>query len=363
MRFSVLLFTIFAYQQAFCQAAVEESLIYDDEIRTFRVLIPEGFEEGQNLPLVFNFHATGANAASQEVISLMNPLADEFSFFVCYPDALNLGFSLDPDDGPDDIGFVNSLIDLLYDRYAIDTTRVFATGLSGGGFFSYFLACNLSNRIRKIASVAGAGETSDCLPDSPVSIMEFHGTDDPIVRFSAAQNTINYWRNYYQCSQDSTTTDFEDIVENDGSTVQRIEYEGCSRAKVIMYKIMGGGHTWPGGAQLGTNFDISASREMVEFFMTQEEEEVLSVTSKNDKIKVYPNPFSDVINIEYREIPLRSEIAVLDLTGKVLSMLPAQAVRERKRQINPGQLPGGTYLLRIKTETGMVVRRITRKYN
>ena len=60
--------------------------------------------------------------------------------------------------------------------FRIDETRIFAAGLSSGAMMAHRLACQLSDRIAAIASVAGALRIDDCSPARPVSILEMHGT-------------------------------------------------------------------------------------------------------------------------------------------------------------------------------------------
>ena len=52
-------------------------------------------------------------------------------------------------------GFISALIDSLTADLNIDTTRVYATGMSNGAFMTYTLGCELSDRIAAIAPVAG----------------------------------------------------------------------------------------------------------------------------------------------------------------------------------------------------------------
>ena len=51
------------------------------------------------------------------------------------------------------------LIDYMVNNYSVDKQRIYACGLSNGGFMSYYLACNLPNKIAAIASVAGSNGT------------------------------------------------------------------------------------------------------------------------------------------------------------------------------------------------------------
>ena len=98
-----------------------------------------------------------------------------------------------------DLTFISRLLDQLTIDFRIDQTRIFAAGLSSGAMMAYRLACQLSDRIVAIASVAGALRTDDCSPSKPVSILEMHGTFDATVPyagdsfFPSTTSTIQRW--------------------------------------------------------------------------------------------------------------------------------------------------------------------------
>ena len=48
------------------------------------------------------------------------------------------------------------MTDVLVEKYKVDKDRIFATGWSNGGYMSYRLACELSDRIAGIAPFVGA---------------------------------------------------------------------------------------------------------------------------------------------------------------------------------------------------------------
>ena len=54
----------------------------------------------------------------------------------------------------DDVGYLNAVIDSVIANFAIDSNRIYACGMSTGGFMAYELACELSNRIVAFGSVA-----------------------------------------------------------------------------------------------------------------------------------------------------------------------------------------------------------------
>jgi polyhydroxybutyrate depolymerase len=114
--------------------------------------------------------------------------------------------------------------------------------------------------------------------------MHFHGTADHVVpfdglpqeaaesfRFLSVPETIAFWIKVNQCLSDPHTTACADAAD-DGITVERTHYCTASgETRVVLFKIIGGGHTWPGRepppAILGRSTkDISANDLMWEFF-------------------------------------------------------------------------------------------------
>src|SRR5262249_57738455 len=84
----------------------------------------------------------------------------------------------------DDVGFVGAILDKLQADVCVDTGRIYATGMSNGGFLSHRLACELSNRIAAVAPVAGVLGVPTCTPARPISVMHFHGTSDQLVPYN-----------------------------------------------------------------------------------------------------------------------------------------------------------------------------------
>ncbi len=205
-----------------------------------------------------------------------NALADQKGFFVAYPEGIRGNwndFRSDPIDyahreNLDDAGFISALIDKLASEYPVDAQRVFATGISNGGFMSLRLACELSEKIRGIAAVTATHPVEaegKCRPSRPMNIMIINGTTDPLVPYNggyveafgtrrgkvlSTEDTLRFWVEAGKCTVAPVIEDLPDNNSNDGTRVRKISYLSCSgNARVVLYSILGGGHTWPGGRQ------------------------------------------------------------------------------------------------------------------
>jgi polyhydroxybutyrate depolymerase len=167
----------------------------------------------------------------------------------------------------------------------VDSRRVYATGFSNGGFMCYQLAGQIPDRIAAIAPVSGAMVADQPPPQRPVPVIHFHGTADRfvryegpghtiprLVRFRAVEDTVQLWAQAAGCAQAPTVTDLP-RTPVDATSVRRTHYgPGAGGAEVVLYSIIGGGHTWPGRQPrmtwlLGKSTrQISANDLMWEFF-------------------------------------------------------------------------------------------------
>ena len=130
-----------------------DSLIWDSIERTYLVHLPSGFNGSENLPLVIAMHGGFGSADNLQNQSQLGEKADEEHFIVVYPEGVqggvfdirtwNAGWCCGhaSTTDVDDVGFINALLDKLIDDFPIDTDRIYATGMSNGGFMSYRLAC------------------------------------------------------------------------------------------------------------------------------------------------------------------------------------------------------------------------------
>jgi polyhydroxybutyrate depolymerase len=265
------------------------SLRIGGQERTYLLHVPESLPAGKKTPLVLAFHGGGSHAANTPHFTRFDALADPEDFLVAYPDSFNTHWNdrrgLSP---ADDVGFVRTLIAEVERSHSVDSHRIYATGISNGGFFSNRLACELSTRLAAIASVAATMPESliaVCKPTAPISVMFIQGTKDPLVhieggivgrdhgRSVSLADAVKFWRDFDGISAPPISTELTDNV-GDGTHVRREVYGGGKLGtEVIVYTIEGGGHTWPGGPQYLPVFlvgkasrNLDATRVMWEFF-------------------------------------------------------------------------------------------------
>ncbi|MEQ9504378.1 MAG: PHB depolymerase family esterase [Deltaproteobacteria bacterium] len=252
------------------------TLEHDGRTREFFVHVPRGYDPNSPTPVVFDFHGRLFTATLQMGLTHMRRVADDEGFIVVHGEGIGrtwnggvcCGEAMQED--VDDVGFVDAMIDALEANLCVDARRVYATGMSNGGFLSHRLACELSDRIAAIAPVAGVLGIVGCSPTRAVPVLHFHGTDDSIVGYDgirgylSVEDTIDGWVQRNGCSPTAAVTFQQDDVTCE-------TWSGCDDgAEVQLCTIDGGGHTWPGGAPvpgLGHTSDtIDASETMWTFF-------------------------------------------------------------------------------------------------
>ncbi len=256
------------------------TLSVGDRDRAFWVHVPPSYDPNAPTPVVLDFHGYSSNATQQALWSGMNTASDADGFIAVHPEGIGVTQSWNAGaccgeaaaSGVDDVAFVSAMLDALARELCVDSARVFATGMSNGGFLSHRLGCELSDRIAAIAPVAGVMGIPSCTPSRPVPVMHFHGTLDTLVPFDgdtangfpSVQDTIDGWVARDGCSGDPETVFDQGDAHCDS-------WNNCDQgSEVVLCVIDGGGHTWPGGVpvpSLGkTSTDISATDAAWQFF-------------------------------------------------------------------------------------------------
>ncbi len=346
----------------FCTAqngiTVVDSILSNGIYRKFRLYVPNSYNSNLQVPLILNLHGYTSNATQQQLYANFMPIADTAKFLVVQPEGTiqsgsqfwNAGFAIG---NPNDVLFMSDLIDSLKISYNINLNRVYSCGMSNGGIMSYYLTCNLQNKIAAIASVTGSMLNSwyTCSPTRPFPVMQIHGTLDGTVPylgntiFAPIDSIVKKWASHNNCNLTPVTTSLANVSLIDGSTVINYKYfNGNSGSSVELYKVIGGSHSWPGGANVipGTNQDFSATKEIWRFFRQYSLNQftTLSVNENKNNLEfiIYPNPTKDAILI-------KTEIE--NITIEVLDVLGKCVLKSDSKIISMGELNSGVYFLRV----------------
>ena len=249
--------------------------------RTYRLFVPLSLDRETAAPLVLMLHGVGNSAQSMVEATQLDRVADAEGFIVAYPDGVNQTWNagycclVGAPTGPDDVQFLGRLVDDVVANHEVDTARVYAVGVSAGGMMAYRLGCELSARIAGVGAVAGAMILDQCRPAQPVSVIEIHGTADPLVPYAGGPTAggatqpspptravVERWAELNRCPTPPAT--------NSEGPVTTATWNGCADGSAVqLVTIEGGGHTWfaPG---LGTaNGAVDATARIWDFLSSR----------------------------------------------------------------------------------------------
>lgn len=291
-------------EKQYLSRCIENSFTCDGIKRTYTLFVPRNIENGQSVPLLIALH--GGGSVGKHMISLtrgrFNVLARKEKFIVAYPDAFekhwNDGREIERyrsnRENVDDVKFISQMIYRVFKKYNVDLRRVYVTGASNGALMSYRLARDVPEKIAAIAPViANMSENvkNGPPPALPVPVLMIVGTDDPLVPYNggyvsvlkgriklgkviSAQQTALYWARHNGCNLTPDKKILPDRDKNDGTRIRVEAYRGGKdNSEALLYSVIGGGHTWPGGIQylpekiIGkTSNDINACDVIWNFF-------------------------------------------------------------------------------------------------
>ena len=221
--------------------------------RPYDVFVPSNYDGATPLPLVMLLHGYGATGEVQDEYFGLQPLAEERGFLYVHPegttDSTERQFWNATDaccddfaSGVDDSTYLLDVIAQIEADYRVDPSRIFVVGHSNGGYMSYRMACDHADVIAAIVSLAGAtfADTSLCAPAVPVSVLEIHGTADPVVGyeggtregqagFPGATTTVATWAGYDGCGPDpvAAATTLDLVSDLDGAETSVQSFPDC----------------------------------------------------------------------------------------------------------------------------------------
>ena len=242
--------------------------------RFYSIHLPKTYSPGKKAPLVLALHGGGGNMTHMSLDKNygLTKKAENSGFIIVFPNGYsqlksgkfatwNAGKCCGQgrDTKSQDVQFIRDLISKMISEFDIDQERIYAIGMSNGGMMSYRLACELSDVLKGIASVAGTDNTIDCNPKKPISILHIHAKDDTHVLFNGGAGKDAF-------KDLSQVTDFVSVPETmakwkklDGCDQKPqtlnsyCELSQCRGTKLQLCVIPEGGHSWPQSAAFNAN--------------------------------------------------------------------------------------------------------------
>jgi polyhydroxybutyrate depolymerase len=226
------------------------SVRVDGRTRTYLVAAPASASRSP-VPLIVLFHGSGVDADYIAHLTELPERGVDRGVLVAIPNSR--GGSWESDPGGPDGHLVDAMLASLELRYCVDETRVSLVGLSSGAVFAIRYACRHAGEVAAVATVAAEYQLG-CT--HPLSILAFHGTEDPTVPYAGAPGdavpglratgtlaNMAAWARLDGCGETPMTIRV-------ASQVERRSWPSCSAGnEVVLYTIVGGGHTWPDADQ------------------------------------------------------------------------------------------------------------------
>ncbi|MCB9222916.1 MAG: T9SS type A sorting domain-containing protein [Crocinitomicaceae bacterium] len=345
------------------QTTINGSFLHGGITRTYSFYVPATYTAGTPVPMVIGLHGTGSSGAEFAQYRDFRPIADTANFIVVHPDGstyLGLKFWNYGNvfgSTVDDVGFLEALMDTISAYYSIDQDRIYLAGMSNGSFMSYTFACQ-SDRIAAIGTVTGSMSVdiyNSCSPHHPTPVLHIHGTADNINSYDGTSTmagidvTNSFWVNENQCNINPTITSVPDINTADGATATHYLYSGGLDGNTVeLFKVDGGGHSWPGSPMPGSSevtcMDFDANIEIWRFFSQHSIYGTNSLTTKQKtNLKIWPNPSTGIINIEGVNDQKVNQILIYDQSGRLLMQNDSGELNN----IDLSNLESGNYVIKI----------------
>lgn len=263
--------------------------------------VPPTYRATTPMPVVLDLHGYAEGATVHQLMSALGPFGDTHGFVTVTPQGSGASVPRwDTGLQSADVKFIGDLLDEVERTVCVDQHRVFVTGLSNGAFMTSAVACKYADRIAAAAPVAGIRDIPGCKLARPVPVITFHGTADPYVAYDGGLGTkaadlpagdgsgktlgqigavdpkqkgptipelTATWAKRNGCGTKPTSRQV-------APDVTLIAFPCPKGAEAELYRVTGGGHTWPGsqfskaiaGAVGPTTFSISANDLIWKFF-------------------------------------------------------------------------------------------------
>jgi polyhydroxybutyrate depolymerase len=236
--------------------------------RPYGLKVPESADGQRPLPLLVLLHGYTSNGAQQAAYFGLPAEADRSGFLLAYPDGtrdlLGNRFWNATDaccdffgSGVDDVVYLDAVIDDIVAEHPVDPSRIFLVGHSNGAFMAHRYACDRSDRVAGIVTLAGMQwkDPARCGARSPVSVLHVHGRNDATVRYEGgstpkgvypgAVETVRHWAAKNGCDGSLASTgrrfDLDQAVAGD-ETVEEASTACPAGRGLSLWTLEGGGH-------------------------------------------------------------------------------------------------------------------------
>ena len=251
--------------------AAAQSVHYVDAGRgSVPVYLPSTYDDVTPMPLIIMLHGYGLSGSYQESYFRFRQHQESLGFMLATPDGTTDAFgnrfwsATDAccnffNSNVDDSAYLRSLIDAIRAELSVNDRLVCLVGHSNGGFMSYRMACDHSDIIASIASLAGVthDDPDDCAPETTVHTLQIHGTNDTVIFYNGGLINGNPYPGAIDTAETWAANNGCDVVPDNSSppldldrsiagaeTLVTTYGQGCAPGgSAELWTIVGGSHS------------------------------------------------------------------------------------------------------------------------
>lgn len=264
-KYFLIIICLNAFQFEANSQNIEDTVMIFGRDRFYRVHLPINYNYQKEYPVVFVFHGGLGNPDNIEQTTNFSVKSDKEDFIVVYPYGTGAfpkklltwntwdccGYA-DKND-INEVEFVNLVLQEVKEKYRVNDKMIYATGFSNGGMMCYLVACEMSDKFAAVAPVAATMfKTEQCPAGSEISMIIFNSVDDKHIPYEGGvgeesivqveklpvEKVVEYWKDKFSCVF---------FNQSDSPNFHRINYGNGNGTEIIFYKMLQGGHSWPGG--------------------------------------------------------------------------------------------------------------------
>ena len=215
-------------------SAQADDITVDGTKRNYIVYAPSNL--GSKRPLLISCHGMNQDAAYQKGMLQIESVADTAKFVTVFPNGIDHSWDLS---GERDLRFMRVLIDEMVKRYDIDRNKIYLSGFSMGGMFTYFAMNRMADVFAAFAPISGYPMWGASFTSSrPIPIIHTHGTSDDVVAFSGVANVLAGWVKRNGCPTTAQTTK----PYRASHITRHVWGPGLEGVEVVLLEMAGKGH-------------------------------------------------------------------------------------------------------------------------
>jgi predicted peptidase len=167
--------------------------VSDQQSVPYLLYLPKDLDAkaGKKWPVILFLHGRGESRGPLSIVAKWGPprmaeRGDNLPYIVISPQCpASSRWTADEQQA----GVLN-LLDHISEKYPVDTSRIYLTGLSMGGYGSWKLAADHGQRFAAVAPVCGKGNPADGEKLKDLPIWVFHGTEDHAVAYQHSVDMV-----------------------------------------------------------------------------------------------------------------------------------------------------------------------------